>query len=773
MGRDDTALTDIFTYLASDSFGARAMSQLTVTINGANNSPVVQTTNVTGAVTELVTSLGSLTSTGAISFTDSDLTDSHTVGSVTPSSGALGVLTPSIASDTTGTGTGGSVAWSYSVAASAVEYLAVGQSKVETFTFNVLDGKGGSVARTVTVTINGTNDAPVLTVNTDNTLPTFESGIGVVGSNAATITTTRSDVDTLDGYPTFVSSSVSPVITTDWVLTNVANTYSRAGNFGTATLNTVTGSVAYQLNQTNTETQALSKSQVDWDRFNLNITDGHVVTTQVAAFKVVGADDTISWNSAASNSDETYIKIFRAEGGRTAVNVDWIATDADSAITYSATLVGTNSSNLLTSSSFALVNNGGQLSGLVSLSDAFIAGDYTLQINANSLDGQTVSKSFAAHIDPATQLNGEVLTGSAVNSYLRGSSLALNLDGYATYIGGLGNDVFDGAKASQAFAGGAGDDTAIFESSAVSFSSSGQTYLQLSMLPTYKATEMADFGLVSSAFARDINPTNLGGNSYAFLAVNTFGGAAYVQAENILISYDLGTGSTTTVAFNIGADSTGRALLNLSGQADKVVAGFLSDNIDAGAGDDVVFGAGNGSSDVLTMPADVILGGAGDDILAAGTWSFDNLLDDAVLDGGQGDDVLVAVSGKVTATGGTGRDVFALYSDRQNVDLFITDFNASVDRIDLSAFTALKNLSQPSQVLASVVQEALGKSTNGVIELDFTQYMGAHENVNAHAKVTITNPVSSGQLSEQSFIFDKPDWATTNWHINLDPLVQS
>jgi Ca2+-binding RTX toxin-like protein len=420
-----------------------------------------------------------------------------------------------------------------------------------------------------------------------------------------------------------------------------------------------------------------------------------------------------------------------------------------------------------------LVNNGGQLSGLVSLSDAFIAGDYTLQINANSLDGQTVSKSFAAHIDPATQLSGEVLTGSASNSYLRGSSITSNIDGYASYIGGLGNDVLDGAKASQAFAGGVGDDTAIFESSAVSFSSSGQTYLQLSMLPTYKAREMADFGLVSSAFASAIDPTNAGGNSYAFLAVNTYGGTAYVQAENILVSYDLGTGSTTTFAFNIGADSAGRALLNLSGQADKAVAGFLSDNIDAGAGDDVVFGAGNGSSDVLTMPADVILGGAGDDILAAGTWSFDNLLDDAVLDGGQGDDVLVAVSGKVTATGGTGRDVFAFYSNHQNVDLFITDFNASVDRIDLSAFTALKNLSQPSQVLASVVQEALGKSTSGVIELDFTQYMGTHDNVNAHAKVTITNPVSSGQLSEQSFIFDKPDWATTNWHINLDPLVQS
>jgi Ca2+-binding RTX toxin-like protein len=350
-----------------------------------------------------------------------------------------------------------------------------------------------------------------------------------------------------------------------------------------------------------------------------------------------------------------------------------------------------------------------------------------------------------------------------------GSNLNLNTDvaGNVTFIGGSGNDVLDGAKASQAFAGGAGDDTVVFQSSTVTFSASGKSYLQLSMLPTYKAAEMAGLYLVSSEFANAIDPTNAGGNNYAFLSVNTTAGVSYVQAENILISYDLGVGSTTTVAFNIGADSNGRALLNLSGQADRVVAGFLSDNIDAGAGDDVVYGAGNGSSSGNAMAADIIRGGAGDDILAAGS---DNLLDEAVLDGGQGDDILVAVSGKVTATGGTGRDVFAIYNDHQNVDLFITDFNASVDRIDLSAFTALKNVAQPSQVLVTMVQEALGKSTSGVIELDFTQYMSAH-NADAHAKVTLTTPVTGGQLSEQSFVFDKPDWAATNWHLNLDPLV--
>lgn len=1016
LGRDDTPLTDVFTYAVSDGKGGSAVAQLTVTVNGANNTPVVQTTNVTGAITELVTPVGNLTATGSIAFTDADLTDTHTVGSVS-SPGALGTLTPSIATDTTGTGTGGSVAWSYNVASSAVEYLAAGQTKVETFTFNVLDGKGGvvqrtvtvtltgtndaptitssltdavgavtedasattlsdtgyvgfndvdltdvhtasvvkasgslsgvltlgsvtgesatnetgslgwtyavansatqylatgetatetftvtvndgqsgtitqtvtatvtgtndgptivagatdaagavtedaatptlsdtgyvgfsdidlidvhtasvlkasgtlggtltlgvvtgetatnqtgsvgwtyavansavqylafgqtanetftvtvadgqggTVAQTVTVTVTGTNDAPVLTLNTNATLPTFESGIGAAGSTASTILTTRTDVDTLDvqaGYPTFVSSLLSSAIGTDWVATSTANQYNRVGNFGTATLNAVTGTVTYQLNQSSTETQALSRAEIDYDRFSLNITDGHVMTTKVAAFQVVGADDNLAWNAAASNADGAQdIKIFRADAGRTAVNVDWVATDPDSSITYTATFIGAS-----TSSSFALVNNGGQLSGLVNLSSAFATGAYTLRVSANSQDGQSVSKDFTARIDPVTVFGGEVLSGSASNSYLNGSNLPLNRSGFATYIGGSGNDMLDGAKAGHAFAGGDGDDSVVFQSSFVT--APGHSYMQIGMLPTFKAADMV--GLLSTQFANAVCPDNLIDTKNCFLEVSIFGssigasgGVAYVQAENILFSYDMSLGSATTKAFNLGSDSSGRALLSLSSQADYLLAGYFSDNIDAGAGNDVVYGAGNGSGPELLLPADVIRGGLGDDILAAGSWDIDNSLDEAILEGGQGDDVLVAVSGKVTATGGTGRDVFAIYNDHQNIDLFITDFNASVDRIDLSAFTALKNLAQPSQVLATMVQEALGKSTSGVIELDFTQYMSAH-NADAHAKVTLTTPVTGGQLSEQSFVFDKSDWAGTNWHVNLDPLVQ-
>ena len=85
--------------------------------------------DVTGAVPELVTPVGNLTDTGTIGFTDVDLTDVHSVSAVTPSAGALGSLTASVTTDTTGTGLGGVVTWNYSVAAGAVEYLAAGQPR--------------------------------------------------------------------------------------------------------------------------------------------------------------------------------------------------------------------------------------------------------------------------------------------------------------------------------------------------------------------------------------------------------------------------------------------------------------------------------------------------------------------------------------------------------------------------------------------------------------------------------------------------------------------
>ena len=176
LSQGETA-SESFTYRVTDADGDSDTAAVTFTITGTNDGPVVAATDVAGAVTELVAPSGNLTDSGAIAFSDVDLNDVHSVGAVIASAGALGALSASVSADTTGSGTGGEITWSYSVAASAVEYLAAGEEKVETFSFDLSDGNGGTVSRTVSVAIAGTNDAPV--ANSDTAATDEDHGVSI------------------------------------------------------------------------------------------------------------------------------------------------------------------------------------------------------------------------------------------------------------------------------------------------------------------------------------------------------------------------------------------------------------------------------------------------------------------------------------------------------------------------------------------------------------------------------------------------------------------
>src|SRR5690349_7173602 len=74
-----------------------------------------------------------------------------------------GKLTASVGADTTGTGTGGVVNWTYTVADDSTDFLVAGQTATETFTVTISDGHGGSVTQAITVTVIGINEAPTIT----------------------------------------------------------------------------------------------------------------------------------------------------------------------------------------------------------------------------------------------------------------------------------------------------------------------------------------------------------------------------------------------------------------------------------------------------------------------------------------------------------------------------------------------------------------------------------------------------------------------------------
>ena len=127
-----------------DGLGGSAAQTVTITINGQNDHPTVSAT-VTSEVSEDDANFNLDLLTNASDVDDSASLD---VDSLSHQSGDNSGVTV----NANGT--------SLDVDLSFYQDLDAGDTEVITYTYNVIDGLGGSVAQTVTITINGQNDAP-------------------------------------------------------------------------------------------------------------------------------------------------------------------------------------------------------------------------------------------------------------------------------------------------------------------------------------------------------------------------------------------------------------------------------------------------------------------------------------------------------------------------------------------------------------------------------------------------------------------------------------
>ncbi len=188
---------------------------ITITITGTNDKPVI-TTGVPTITFAGGTSVpgGPLTThvptSGTLTFTDVDLTDTHTV-SVSKFSAVLpGATVPksisdflsnsllvSIASadDSTGTGTG-SIHWSLKdIPVYLADFIPAGQVLTLTYTVTVKDSQGATSDQTITVTITGT-DAPAVVWIATNRLVLRPAVSGRTAANweTGTVPTISDDV---------------------------------------------------------------------------------------------------------------------------------------------------------------------------------------------------------------------------------------------------------------------------------------------------------------------------------------------------------------------------------------------------------------------------------------------------------------------------------------------------------------------------------------------------------------------------------------------------
>ena len=285
---------------------------VTITIAGTNDQPTLTIADTSGALTE-GDGTPTLIDSGALSFADLDSNDAVTVsqtsnGDIAWSGGTIGAaLAAALVA-------GFSVdqdSWDYSTSAN-LDFLRAGETI--TFSFEVVAtddsgaGNAASASTTVTITIAGTNDAPVA-VN-DAGSATEKGGIanGSGGSNATgNVLGNDTDVDTANA-----SFTVTAIRTgsTEGVGTAGTLGLGLTGAHGTLTLN-ATGGYTYVVNEADAGVQALNVGGMLTDAFNYTMSDSTLTDQAVLTVTINGANDapTIGGQSSGSVTEDSVTSV--------------------------------------------------------------------------------------------------------------------------------------------------------------------------------------------------------------------------------------------------------------------------------------------------------------------------------------------------------------------------------------------------------------------------------------------------------------------------------
>jgi VCBS repeat-containing protein len=162
--RAGQSLNEVFTYTVQDAGGLTDTAQLTITINGANDFPVARadTHFVIDGVSDALGNVLVSANHGGVFADQADIdveADTLTVVKVNGSAGNVGVAravtygTITLAAD-------GSYRYVLDVNNATVQALPPDHTLVETVTYQVSDGQGGTADTTLSITIYGRNNEP-------------------------------------------------------------------------------------------------------------------------------------------------------------------------------------------------------------------------------------------------------------------------------------------------------------------------------------------------------------------------------------------------------------------------------------------------------------------------------------------------------------------------------------------------------------------------------------------------------------------------------------
>ncbi|AZC35931.1 T1SS secreted agglutinin RTX [Pseudomonas chlororaphis subsp. piscium] len=404
LGAGET-ITFSYTVVATDNSGAAnavsATQTVTITITGSNDAPALSFApgNDVGAVQEDT----ALSVSGQFSSTDIDHDASATwsiAGSNTGSYGSIDV-------DSTGQ-------WTYTLTnstdgiAGAVQSLKAGESHDEVFSVQVSDDLGGVDNQQVTVTVTGSNDAPVLSFATGN-------DAGAVQEDS---------ILSVSGQ--FSSSDIDHDATATWSIAG-----SNAGSYGSIAVDS-TGQWTYTLANGSdgvaSAVQSLKEGESHDEVFSIQVSDGlGGVDTQLVTITVTGSNDAAVLSSANVTLSETNAPL--TTGGSLTVS------DIDSPESFQA-----QTDTLGSYGKFSIGTNGAWTYVADSAHNEFVAGTtYTDTFAVSSADG--THSSVTVHIlgtNDAAVLSAGIAnlteTNAAADISTAGTLTISDVDSAATFV---------------------------------------------------------------------------------------------------------------------------------------------------------------------------------------------------------------------------------------------------------------------------------------------------------------------------------------------------
>ena len=643
LGAGDTA-KDTFSYTISDGNGGTDTATVTITIGGSNLPPVaVDDTFATDEDTAFTT--------GSVLANDTDANNDILAVAALDTTGTIGLVTDN------GDGT-----FDYDPNGQ-FEGLDDGESATDTFSYTVSDGNGGTDTATVTVTINGANDAPTVTplavTASEDDAPL---NIALLAGSADV------DGDTLSVQNALATSSDGRAL---------AGIVSISGN-----------SVALTPDGFN-DLAAGESAQIT---ITYDVFDGTVTVPNTATITVTGVNDAPTAEDDALTTDEdTAIvgaNVFADNGNGEDHDPDASDTRTITAVNGSAGNVGTQFA-LTSGALVTLLADGtldydpaGQFEMLAlgqSTTDSFT---YTISDGNGGTDTATVSVAIAG-VNDAPEANDDALT---VTEDASGSVIVTASD---TDID-AGDDPEIVSIDTTGLAGivtiGADNDTLTYD-------------------PNGAFENLAVGQIATETFTYTISDGNGGSDSASVtvtitgvndpLLATDDGGAGFATDEdsafvtgNVLANDTDVDGDTLSVT---GLDTTGTLGLvtdNGDGTFSYDPNGAF-DSLEAGdqATDSFVYTVsdGNGSTDTatVTITIDGVTDGTGPNIIQ-GTSGSDNLI------GTTGDDIILSEGGPFDfLTGGDGADTFVFNATTGNGNEtgYIVDYTPGEDLIDLGGST--------------------------------------------------------------------------------------